>query len=537
MRSGAVMALATIFSRLTGFLRTAMIVAALGTQALGDAYNTANTMPNVVYDLLFGGILTSILVPMIVRARERDPRYGEQFLQRLFTLGVLFLTLLTAVAMLLAPVLVDIYGRGFTRDQRHLAILFTLFFLPQILFYGLGALAGAILNTRGRFGAPMWAPVLNNIVVIAMAVVFIAMTTGQPTPSNLSDTAFLLLALGTTGGIVLQTVVLWPALRAVGFRWRPRFDVQRGELGQIGRMAGWTLLYVVALQIANAVVTGLANDAGALAREQGLGQGYGYTPFFNAYQLFQLPYAIVAVSVITALLPRMSEHAAEGRNELVRDDFSSGLRLSSVIMVPGAALMLVLAPEIAVVLFAHGNTSTSDAMVIAHVTQMFAIALLPFSIYQLMLRVFYAFGDTRTPAFIGVVTASANIAMAVTVFHVLPPQRIVIGIGFGFAIANLVGAIVCWTVLRWRLGGLDGGRIATAHVKLLAAAVPAAAFAYGVHVGFDRWLGTTQSAALGALVAGAAGGGVLYLIAARLLRVAEVQTLIGTVTARLPGRG
>lgn len=538
MRSGAVMALATIFSRITGFLRTAVIVAALGIGLLPNAYNTANTVPNVVYDLLLGGILTSVIVPLIVRARERDPRYGEQYLQRLFTLAVLFLGGLTVIAVLLAPVLIDIYGGGsFTGDQRTLAVTFARFFLPQIFFYGVGAFAGAILNTRGRFGAPMWAPVLNNLLLIAVGIAFMLVTTGKVEPGEITTAQLNLLALGTTGGIVLQTVALWPSLRGAGFRWRPRLDFQRGEISQIGRMAGWTLVYVIATQIGFAVTTALSNSAAVRGVEEGIGDGYGFTAYFNAYQLFQLPYAIVAVSVITALLPRMSEHAAEGRRELVRDDFSSGLRLSSVIMLPAAALMLVLAPEIATVLFAHGKTTLSDALVIGNIMQMFAIALVPFSAYQLMLRVFYAFGDTRTPAFIGMVTVSANVAMAFTVFHLVPTKQIVIGIAFGFAVANLVGTIVCWSVLRWRLGGMDGGRIAVAHVKLALAAVPTAAFAYAVHVGFDRWVGTGAVPALGALVVGSAGGGVLYLVAARLLRVAEVQTLIGTVTARLPGRG
>ncbi|WP_255274735.1 murein biosynthesis integral membrane protein MurJ [Actinomadura madurae] len=191
------------------------------------------------------------------------------------------------------------------------------------------------------------------------------------------------------------------------------------------------------------------------------------------------------MSVITALLPRMSRFAAEGKTADVRAAFSSGLRLSSVIIMPAAALMLVLGPEITTVLFAHGNTSSDDALVIARVMQMFAIALVPFSIYQLMLRVFYAHGDTRTPALVGLVVTTSNIVMAFTAYNVLDVKWIVVGIAGGFAITNLVGTITCWLVLRRKLGGIDGRRIVGGHLKLLVAIWPLVGFAYAAHTVAD----------------------------------------------------
>jgi putative peptidoglycan lipid II flippase len=536
MRSGAIMALGTITSRVTGFLRTAVLVVALGTAALGDAYNVANTVPNIVYDLLLGGILTSVIVPLIVQSREHDQRYGEQYEQRLFTGAVIFLGGLTVVAVLLAPVLISVYGNGFKGEQRELAVLFAWFFLPQIFFYGVGAFAGAILNTRGRFGPPMWTPVLNNIVVIVIGLVFLLITTGKVEPGTITTAQTLLLALGTTGGIVLQTVALWPFLRRAGFRWRPRLDFQRGEIGAIGRMAGWTLGYVIATQIAFAVMTALSTEAGDRGIREGIGYGVGFTPYFNAYLLFQLPYAIVGVSVITALLPRMSEHAAEERRELVRSDFSAGLRLSSVIIVPAAVLMFVLADEIATVLFAHGNTSRADALMIANVLRALAIALVPYSAYQLMLRVFYAYRDTRTPTFVALITVTTNITIAFVAFTVLPTERIIVGIAGGVAFANTVGALVCWGVLRWRLRGMDGRRILKTHARLAVAMIPGLIFAFAVHEIFATYVGTGFVHSAIALVVAGVGGTVLYVIAARLLRVAEVNTLISTVAGRLPGR-
>jgi putative peptidoglycan lipid II flippase len=536
LRSGAIMAAGTIVSRVTGFLRTAVLVMALGTAALGDAYNVANTVPNIVYDLLLGGILTSVIVPLIVQSRERDRRYGEEYEQRLFTGAVIFLAVLTIMAVLLAPLFIGLYGHDFSPEQRDLAIMFARFFLPQIFFYGVGAFAGAMLNARRRFAAPMWTPVLNNIVVIGIGIVFLLITTGKVDPATITEEQKQLLALGTTGGIVLQTVALWPSLRAAGFRWRPRLDFQHGEIGIIGRMAGWTLVYVIGTQAAFAVITALSTAAGDRGIREGVTYGVGFTPYFNAYQLFQLPYAIVGVSVITALLPRMSTHAADDRRELVKSDFSSGLRLSSVIIVPSAVLMLVLGDEVATVLFAHGNTSHADALMIANVLRAMAVALVPYSAYQLMLRVFYAYRDTRTPAFISLITVTTNIAVAFVMFAVLPTEKIIVGIALGVAIANTVGALVCWGVLRWRLGGLDGRRILTAHVKLGIAVVPTLIFAFAIHEIFGTYIGKSFAPATIALVTGSVGGGLMYLVAARLLRVAEVETLMRTIARRLPGR-
>ncbi|MFE9106323.1 murein biosynthesis integral membrane protein MurJ [Actinomadura geliboluensis] len=538
LRSGAIMAIGTLASRITGFLRTAVIVAALGTGLLANAYNTANTIPNQIYDLLLGGILTSVIVPLLVRAKQRDRTYGEQYEQRVFTLAVIGLGVLTVVSVLCAPLFIDVLAGSYDGDSRKVAVLFARFFLPQLFFYGVGAFAGAILNTRGSFGAPMWAPVLNNIVVIAVGGAFLAITTGRVDPSNITDSQLMLLSIGTTGGIVLQTIALWPSLRRVGFRWRPRLDFKRGEIGEVGRMAGWTLLYVIATQAALAVVTALTNAAGKNAANAGFGEGYGYTPYFNAYQLFQLPYAIVGVSVITALLPRMSRFAAEGKTADVRAAFSSGLRLSSVIIMPAAALMLVLGPEITTVLFAHGNTSPDDALVIARVMQMFAIALVPFSIYQLMLRVFYSHGDTRTPALIGLVVTTCNITLAFTAYNVLGVKWIVVGIAGGFALTNVVGTVTCWLVLRRKLGGIDGRRIATGHLKLLVAVWPLIGFGYAAHTVADAAAGGTSSLlpALVTLVVGSVGGGLLYVLFAKLMRVEEIQTTIATFARRLPGR-
>ncbi|WUU94013.1 murein biosynthesis integral membrane protein MurJ [Spirillospora sp. NBC_01491] len=536
LHSGAIMAVGTLASRVTGFLRTAMLVAALGTGALANAYNTANTIPFIVYDLLLGGVLTAVVVPLIVRARERDEAYGARYEQRLFTLAVLGLALITAVAVALGPVFISLYGGGMEGAQRELAVMFARLFAVQIFFLGVSAFSGAILNTRKRFAAPTWAPVLNNVVICCTAGAFLLFASGAVTPGSISSGQVALLAGGTIGGMVLQTLALWPSLRGTGFRWRPRLDFRKGELGQMGRMAVWTLSYVVITQIGFAVTTRLSNRAGVLGLKEHLGD-VGYTPYFNAYQLFQLPYAIIGVSVITALLPRMSEHAAAGRMGEVRDDFSSGLRLCSVIILPAAALMGVLSSDIATVLFAHGQTTIANAQVIASVLQAFAVALVPFAAYQLMLRVFYSMQDTRTPAFVSVAVVIANITMALAAYNLLPTDKIIVGIAGGFALAQTVGALVGWAILRRRLGGMDGRRILVTYLKLAVALWPLIGFAYAAHAILEAAMGSGLVPGMLALVVGSAGGGGLYLFFARLMRVNEVQAMLSTITRRLPGVG
>jgi putative peptidoglycan lipid II flippase len=536
LKSSAVMALGTVASRLLGFVRNAVIVIALGTGPLGDVYNVANTFPNVVYDLLLGGILTAVHVPMLVRALEKDRAYGEEYEARLLTIVLGGLLALTAIAMLCAPLLVDLYASGFTPDQHKLAVIFALFFLPQIFFYGVGALAGASLNARGSFGAPMWTPVLNSVVVIVVGGAFLLVAGPGATPSSVSDGEILLLAGGTTLGIIVQTIAMWPSLRKVGFRYRPRFDFRREELAPVGGMALWTLLYVAIMQIGFVVNTNIAVRAGVRGEKEHLGYGVGLTPWNNAYLLFQLPYAIVGVSVMTALLPRMSRHASEERFDLVREDLTSGLNLSSVIIVPSAALLFALSPELVTAFFSHGSTGLADGLMIANVVQAFALALVPFAIFQLLLRVFYSLADTRTPALIAIGNIVISITLGLIGYAILPTDMIVEGIAIALGISWAAGCVMAALILRRRLVGLGARQMVRTHIKIAVATVPAFVFALVVHEVFVKLFYYQLITSVLALAVGGAGAAVLYVLVARRLRISEVETLAGTVMRRLPGR-
>jgi len=532
VRSSGVMALGTLASRVTGFLRTAVFGYALGAATLADAYNNANTLPNVVYNLALGGILTSVVVPLLVSAAKRDADRGEAYDQRMFTLGALALGGITLVATLAAGPLVELYAASVHGSERSVMVVFAYFFIPQIFFYGVSSLAGAILNARGHFAAPMWTPVVNNVVVIAVGLLFMVTAGLNLNTATISPGQVQLLGIGTTLGIVAQTAALIPALRKVSFRWRPRFDFRKAEVTEIRRMAGWMFGYIATTQVAFLITTRVANEAAVRAHHL---HGSGYTDYSYAWLLFQLPYAIVGISVITALLPRMSAHAADGKYDLVSGDFSTGVRLSSVIVVPAAVVLAVLGPPLAEVLLGYGSMSFADARYLGEVFAVFSLGLAPYMLFQLLLRVFYALHDSRTPALIGVLTMAVNIAANLIALAVLPPSRVVVGLGAGFGAANLVGAVAGWLVLSRRIGGLDGRRIGISLVKMHVSAIPSVLFAAAVTVMVGAVVPAGTLAALIIVVLSGSGTLLLYVLFAKALGITELTDLTSSVTTRLRG--
>ena len=532
VRSSSVMALGTLASRGTGFLRTLVLAYALGLGAVSIAYNNANTLPNTVYDLMLGGILTSIVVPLLVNAAKRDADGGEAYDQRTFTLVTVALFALTVIATLAATLLVSLYAHSLTGPQRELTVIFAYFFIPQIFFYGMCSLAGGVLNARGHFAAPMWTPVINNIVVIAVLLLFIAtggigVTVAGAAGPTITASQVQLLGLGTTLGIVAQTAALIPFLRRVGFRWHPRFDFRRAELAEIRRMAGPLFGYILTTQVAFLVVQNVANAASNHAKYDGF-PAYNY-----AWQLFQMPYAIVGISVITALLPRMSAHAAERRYSLVRSDFSGGVRLSSVIVVPAALILAVLGPALAEALFGYGSMTVAQAHYIGAVFGVFSLGLVPYMMFQLMLRVFYAMHDSRTPMYIGVAVMAINIAASLLALAVLPAGHVVEGLAAAFGLANLAGAVISWPILSRRLQGLDGRRIAVSLVKMHLAALPCLFFALAASLMVSVVLPPGPAYGIVTVIVGGGGALLLYLVFAKALGITELTELTSGLRTRL----
>jgi putative peptidoglycan lipid II flippase len=526
------MAVGTAVSRLTGFLRTAVIASAIGVTSLGLSYNVANVAPNIVYELLLGGVLTAVVVPLLVRAAKDDEDGGNAYAQRLLTLVVLALTAAAVVLVLAAPLVVDLYMESSVPDaERELAVLFARFFLPQVLFYGAGAVMGAVLNTRGRFAPPMWAPVLNNLVVIATGAAYLLLTAGGTSAEGITSGQVALLGIGTTLGVVAQTVALVPSLRRAGVPLRPRLDLRGSGLGRAGRLAKWVFLYVLANQIAYLVVVRAGSGAFEASPDR------NYASYAYAFLLWQLPHAVVAVSVITGLLPRMSRAAADGRTADLRASLNRGLRLTAALLVPAAAAFLVLGRDMAVLVFARGNISPEQAAFIGVLLAVFAVGLVPFSTYQLQLRAFYALQDTRTPFLVNLWVNAALVGVGLSLYAVLPPELKVAGLAAGHATSFVVGLVVCSRVLSRRLGGLDGSDVVRTGVRCVAAVVLPAALAWAAAAGTRGLVrGDGETGPLAAAAALAVGGAVLaagYLLLVRRLRVREVDEVLAPVLRRL----
>jgi putative peptidoglycan lipid II flippase len=526
--SGAAIAAGTLASRLTGFLRTIVIAAALG-QYLGDPYNVANTIPNILYDLLLGGVLSSVVLPLLVQAAHDDEDGGEAYGQRLLSVVVAILTIAAVAGVLLAPQIVHLYGGKLTGPDRELATTFVRYFLPQVLFYGAGAVFTAVLNTRGSLALPMWAPVLNNLVVIASGALFLAITRSAPHAGQLSHGQVLVLALGTTGGVVVQTVALLPGLRAVGFRPRLRPDWRASPLVAAGPFAAWMVGYVVTNQLGYLVIVNLATASG---RASGNPE-FGYSAYTYAYVLFSLPYAVVAVTVITALFPRMSRSAtAEHRGEIA-NTLASGLGLSATMLVPATAALVALGPLIGAVVFAHGNTPLSVARLTGTTLAAFGAGLVPFAAFQLQLRGFLALRDSRTPALVNVVVTAINVVADLVLYVVLPPRDKVVGLAVGFVASYVVGTWWFARILRRRLGPANEHRVAQTHVRLALAAVVAVVPAYAAARLLTAGLGLDPEASFVAIAVAIVIGGPVFFAVAGRLRIREMDELTGIVRRRL----
>jgi putative peptidoglycan lipid II flippase len=529
------MAVGTMASRITGFGKVIMLAAAVGTQLLGDAYNTANTIPFVINDLLIGGLMASVIVPFLVRRRKRDSDGGRATEDRLFTSAVLLLFVVTAVAILGAELLIRLYGGGFTGPQFDVAVYLARFLLAQIFFVGLSGLVTAMLHTRGSFAIGAWAPVANNVVIIAVAAAFLVLAPSQPTPETVAgqDGLLTLLGLGTACAMALQALILLGALWRAGFRWRPRLDLRGSGLGEALRNAGWMFVYICMTQIGFLITANVVNRAGVLSVEDGQGVGAGLTAYNYAFQLFQLPYAIIAVSLITVLLPTMSAHAADERWDEVRSGFSRTLRVSAFILVPLSLAIAVFAIPLARLAFARGSTGADDAANIGLVLIAMSLGLLPFTIFQLMLRVFYALGDTRTPAFLGAANVAVHGGLAVLAFLILPPEHVVVGVAGGFMASFLSGLLIAGAVLGRRLGGLDGLRICGTLLRLYLAAAPSVAVGIATLLLFEERFSPGPVVDIGAPAVGCLAGALLFLLGAKLLRIRELGAMSDLVRSKL----
>ncbi|MFE5710049.1 murein biosynthesis integral membrane protein MurJ [Streptomyces sp. NPDC056501] len=534
LKSSAVMAAGTLVSRLTGFVRSLVITGALGAALLGDTFTIAYTLPTMIYILTVGGGLNSVFVPQLVRSMKNDEDGGEAYANRLLTLVMVALGLIVVAAVLAAPILVRLMSNTIADDAaaNSVAVTFARYCLPTIFFMGVHVVMGQILNARGKFGAMMWTPVLNNIVMIVTFGLFIWVY-GTSAESHMGvqtipDEGIRLLGIGTLLGLVVQALAMIPYLRETGFRFRPRFDWKGHGLGKTVKLAKWTVLFVLANQAGVLVVTQLATAAG---QESGK-NGAGFLAYSNAQLIWGMPQAIITVSVMAALLPRISRAAHDNDPGAVRDDISQGLRNSAVAIVPVAFAFLALGVPMCTLLYASSGVQAAQGM--GFILMAFGLGLIPYSVQYVVLRGFYAYEDTRTPFYNTVIVAAVNAAASALCYVLLPAQWAVVGMAASYGLAYAVGVGIAWRRLSKRLGGdLDGTQVMRTYARLCMASVPAAIVAGAVGFGLLKLLG---EGALGSLVALVVGGAVLlgvFFVAAKRMRIAELNTLVGMVRGRL----
>ena len=524
--NSAVMAIGSLVSRGTGFLRTLAITAALGS-AIGDAYTTAQILPGMVYEFLLGGILTSVLIPVLVRRRKFDGDGGQAYTQRLLTLAVVALGAAALLAVAMAPVLTWLYASDQApADYRALVTSLARLMLPMIFFTGLSALISAVLNTRGHFAAPMWAPILNNIVVIATAGLYIAIfSTDILAPDEMTTGRILLIGGGTLLGVAVQAAGLLPALRRVGFRWRLRFDFRALGLGELGRLGAWMFCYVAVSQVGLIVVFNL------LSRTSG--QAAGALIYNNVFLLLMMAHGIIAVSIITALMPRMSAAAADGRYADLAADLSRGTRTVSAVLAPIAVCYAVLATPIAFTLFRWGAFTDENARATAPVLLFAAVALVPFAVSQLFTFAFYALPDTRTPALVNIPVVALRALVQIGLFAAFSASFAASGMMIGNTISYLAAAIASAWLLRPKVGRIGLGAILRTLGRVALAALGAALVGLLVVALLPGGDTPTRLEAIVQLVVGGAVIGGTYLGLAMALRIAEITEVVGLVRRRL----
>jgi len=474
-RASGSMAIATLVSRITGFAWKVMLAWAASLGVVNDSFTVANTLPNIVYELLLGGVLASIVVPLLVRAQD-DPDGGAAYTQRLLTVAMTMLLGATAVAVALAPLFTRLYMDGSTGSANsELATAFAYLLLPEIVFYGLFALLSAILQAKQVFGPPAWAPVANNVIVMLTIGVF-ALVPGEISlnPVRMGDTKLLVLGIGVTLGIAVQAFVLLPALRRIGFRFRWNWGIDE-RLREFGGLALWIVGYVAVSQI-GLVFTTRVLTAGASG---------GAAIYANAWLLFQLPYGVIGVSLLTAIMPRLSRAAADGDTGKLVDDLSLAGRLSTVMLVPLSAVLTIAGSAVGVALFNYGNADVADARRLGDALAFSAFGILPYALVMLQLRVFYAMKDARTPTLIMIVMTLVKIPLLYLCSDQLKPEHVVIGVLLVNSLTFVVGAVLGQMWLWVRLGRLGSMRV----VKVIAQSVVAgvagilAGFGVGLLVG------------------------------------------------------
>ena len=511
LRSNVVVASGTALSRVTGFLRLTVLLYVIGQTALSDAYLLANETPNIVYDLLLGGLLSATLVPLFSTFLETD---DDESTNVVITVAIAAMGVLTLFAVAAAPLIFGLYSFNIADDVdpdvfRSVGTTLARIFLIQIFFYGLVGLANAFLNSRRRFFAAAWAPILPNVIIIAFLL-------SLPDPGSAdwqleqvlsNDRLRWTLGLGATVGIASMAVVLVPAMFATGFRFRPTFDLRHPAVRKLLSLSFWTIGFVIANQVALMIVRNLAAPGSSDA-----------SAYITAFTFFVLPHGLLAVSIATTFQPEMSRSVARGDRPGFVDQASLGLRMTALFTIPAGVGIFVLRQPIIGALLQRGEFSADDADAAQRALAGLSLGLGAFSMYMFLLRGFYAHKDTKTPFKINVVENAINIVLAL----VLVDRYGVLGLGLAFAFAYMVSSLWAMQILSYKVPGFAVRPVLASIARMLLAAV---LMAEAVWLVTQPLGGNAGLDAVVRIVVGTAVGAAVYLGVLTLLRAPELDAV------------
>ncbi len=511
LRSNITVAMGTTLSRITGMLRLMVFGYIIGQTALSDAYFIANETPNIVYDLLLGGVLSATLVPLFSSFVETD---DDEATNVVVTVAATLMVALTVVAVVAAPLIIRLYtltpgGDVDPEVLRRVATSLARIFLIQILFYGLTGLANAFLNSRRRFFAAAWSPIVSNLIVIATLLSLPGRGSTEWELADVLDDERLrwTLGLGATGGIAAMAMIVVVAVMRTGYRFRPSWQWNHPSVRKLLALSGWTLGFVIANQVALVVVRNLAGPGSSDA-----------TAYFTAFTFFVLPHGLLAVSISTTFQPEMARAVARRDRPDFISRASLGVRLIAMLTLPAGFGIFVLRRPIIGALLEYRNFTAEAADNTASALAGFSLGLVGFSVYMFTLRGFYAHQDTRTPFIINVVENAINIALA----FLLVDRYGVLGLGLAFALAYLISALWALQILSYKVPGFSLAELGSSAWRMVLAALLAAEAMWVV----SRYVGDDSGAAamLTLAVAGAAGL-VVYTAVLVMLRLPEVSAL------------
>ena len=516
-RATLVQAAGTALSRVTGFGRVFALAYALGAGLLADTYNLANNTPNIIFEIVLGGVLSGMVLPEFVRQLRRtddpaDPDSGWRAVSAVVTVSLVACAVLTVAFVFVAPWFIRLYTlrKGTEVGGQQLAVATTLLrlFALQVFFYGTVYLSTAVLRAQRRFAAPMFAPVLNNLVVIALFLSWPSLVGTRSLAAVQHDRgALLLLGLGTTAGVVAMALAQLPfrtVRRHIRFVWEPRHP----SVLRILRIGGWTAGFVVANQLALFVVYFLAN-----------GRAGDVTVYVFAYTIFLLPHGVVSVSIISALQPELADRWAAGDTAGFRRQLSVGLRSILATMAPAAVGYVLLARPLVATLLEHGALGAASASRVADVLALLALALPAFSAWLFLGSAYQAMQDTRSLFRVYVVENGVNVVAAFALYASFGVR----GLALAFTLAYVAGTATALADLRRRVGGIDGAAMARSagRVAVATAAMALTVFAVTRTVGSDAGAGALVRSGVGAVA-----GVTVYLVGARAAGVAEVRDLL-----------